>query len=122
MHRFNLLNNADLTYLDENKSQLMKLAASELENTEFELVQSQPLMGIDRLRIENILRDMLNILFQSGGQLPPAAAMLMKHYIQVAGITINLDEYMEAAAKEEQAFQARQEAENAKLANQGAPQ
>lgn len=121
MHRWNLLNRADLTYLDETKQQLFELASEELDNVEFELVQAQPLMGIDRLRAENLLRDILNILFQSGGQLPPVAAYMLRHYLQIAGVTLDLDGYMAAAAKEEQAFQAQQQADLTAAQQQGAP-
>ena len=110
MHRLNLQNAPQLTYVDEAKRQLITVAADEMTNAEFELVQSQPLMGIDRMRLETLLRDMLNILMQTGGQLPPVAAFLMKHYMQSAGIVVDMDEYLQAAQAEEAAFAAAQAA------------
>lgn len=110
-----VLNNPqDITYVDDKKAQLVQVSAQDLGNTIFMLVQSQPLMGIDRLRTETIMRDLINVTLQSGGQLSPVAAQMMRHYSQVAGIVFDTGEYEEAVAKEEQAFAAEQE----RLANE----
>lgn len=124
MHRLNLLHPKALKYIDEGKQELITLAAEELAATEFEFIQSAPLMGVDRIRAEQILRDMVNVMMQSGGQLPPVAAFMMKHYVQIAGINLDVDEYLAAAQKEVDEAQ-QQEAAAAEgaqpAAQQGAP-
>ena len=95
-----LLNAEGLEYLDERKQAIVEITAEDMQNAQFHLVQSQPLMGIDRLRATNELRDMINIMFQSGGQLPPIAELFMKHHMQMNGIPIDMDEYMRAAEKQ----------------------
>lgn len=127
MHRYNLLNPADLTYLDEQQQSLVQLNSNEIANVEFELVQSQPLMGIDRLRSENIMRDVLNILMQSGGQLSPIQEFMLDHYVRTAGIIIDMEEYKRTAMQEVEAYQQQKQAEtaeaeaNAANAQAGAP-
>lgn len=110
MHHMNMLNQADLTYVDETTSNLIQLSAQDMQATSFALVQAQPLMGIDRLRIENILREMLTILVQTGGQFTPVQAMLVRHWFGVAAININEADYEKAVQKElEMADQKRQQ-------------
>ena len=126
MHRMNLVKANDLTYMDERKQQLITIAAEDMAKAEFELVQSQPLIGVDQMRNENVMRDVLNILFQSGGQLPPVAAMLLKHYLETSSLNVDLDEYMEAAQQQQEATMRQQQAETAgaeaQAAAAGAPQ
>lgn len=119
-----LKNPQDITYVDDKKGQLVQVAASEIGKAIFQLVQSQPLMGIDRLRSETLLRDMINVTLQSGGQLSPVAALMMRHYSQIAGINMDVGDYEEAVAAEERAFAAEQErkaAEAGQGAQNGAP-
>lgn len=100
MHHLNMLNAADLTYVDEATAGLITVSAQDVNNTVFELVQSQPLMGIDRLRIENILREMLTIVIQSGGQLSPLQAAIVKHWFSVSSVNLSQDDYEKAVAEE----------------------
>lgn len=106
VHHLNLLNPQELAYVDEARQELITVAAEDYQSAEFELVQSQPLMGIDRLRAGNVLRDILNIMMQSQGQLPPIADMILEHFIQIEGVPITMEEYR-AKAAEQQEFDAR---------------
>lgn len=107
----NLLNAKELSYVDEGTFELVRMSADEIKQTEFEIVQSQPLMGIDRLRAGNVLRDVTNILFQSGGQLPPLANFMLRHFMQIEGIPISMEEYERMAQEQMMMAQAQAEAE-----------
>lgn len=100
MHHLNMLNVNDLTYVDETTAQMIQLSAQDMGASDFALVQSQPLMGIDRLRIENILREMLTIIIQSGGQLSPLQAIIVRHWFGVASVNLNEEDYEQALAEE----------------------
>lgn len=113
---------ADMHYIDEAKKQVISLAAADLQASQMVLVQSEPLIGIDRLRATTELRDMINIMFQSGGQLPPLAALYMKHYMQMSGLAIDPDEYEDALQKQLERDAAIQAAETAAAgASEGPP-
>lgn len=109
MHHLNMLNVGELTYVDETTSQMVQLAAEDINSASFSLVQSQPLMGIDRMRIENVIREMMNIMIQSGGQLTPTQAVLVKHWFSVASINVSTDEYNQAVQREMQMQQQAQQ-------------
>ena len=66
------------------------------------MIQSQPLIGVDRLRTSNDLRDMINVLFQSGGQLPPLAGLFMKHWMEMSGSLISTTDYEKAMQEQMQ--------------------
>jgi len=99
---------ATMDYIDERTNQLMEMNAEEFGANRFMLVQSQPLIGIDKLRATTELKDMINTTFQSGGVLPPIAAFYMRHYIQLSAFPIDPDEY-EQAVQEQMAFNAAQQ-------------
>jgi len=105
-------NRASMDYIDEATNQLMEINADELGQNRFMLVQSQPLIGIDKLRATNELKEMINITFQSGGQLPPIAAFYMRHYLELSAFPIDPDEY-EQAVQEQMAQQAAMQAATA---------
>lgn len=117
----NMINQNPLTYIDERSQQAFEIAQQELEQSQFMLTQAQPLIGIDRLRATNELRDMINILMQSGGQLPPLAAMFLRHYIQMAGQPIDPEVY-EAALAQQMEFNAAQNAPDGQQPPQGGGQ
>jgi hypothetical protein len=121
LQRLNLIHAADMNYVDETSGQLAKLTAEDLQRASFELVQAQPLIGIDRMRMENLLMQMINISIQSGGQLPPTAALMMEHLISISSIILNAEDYKAAAAQEQQALAEAQAAEVAAQAPSGAP-
>ena len=100
MQHLNLLNAGDMSYIDEAKKQAIQLTAADLQKSQFVLVQSELMIGVDRLRATTELRDMINVMFQSGGQLPPLAALYMKHYMQMSGLAIDPDEYEAALQKQ----------------------
>lgn len=116
MHHLNMLNAQELTYVDETSAQLITMSAEDINKATFQLVQSQPLMGIDRLRIENILREMMTILIQGGGQLSPTMAVLVRHWFGVAGVNVGFEEY-EKAIQQEMAAMAQAQAAAANEAN-----
>lgn len=107
VYHLNLLHAGDMEYVDETTRQLVTLTRDQITSAEFRLVQSQPLMGIDRLRAGNVLRDVVNILFQSQGQLPPLANAMLKHFIQIEGLPLSMAEY-EKAANQQMQMQAEQ--------------
>jgi hypothetical protein len=113
-------NRASMDYVDETTNQLMEMRAEELGGNRMMLVQSQPLMGIDKLRATNELRDMINIVFQSGGQMPPIAAFYMRHYLEMAAFPIDPQEY-EQAVEQQMQFNATQQAQQGAAPSQPGP-
>jgi hypothetical protein len=111
MQHLNLLNAQEMSYIDEAKKQAIQVSAADLQKSQFVLVQSELMIGVDRLRATTELRDMINVMFQSGGQLPPLAALYMKHYMQMSGLAIDPDEYEAALQKQLQRDAAIQAAE-----------
>ena len=110
MHHWNVLNVDSLTYFDETKKQLLKL--EDVKAIEFALVSSQPLMGHDRLRTEVVLRDLMNIMLQSGGVLSPVSETLLRHYLPVASINLSMEDFDAAIQKQQEQLAAQQNAEN----------
>ena len=100
-----------LTYVDETTQQMVELTKDDLQEAAFFIVQSQPMIGIDRLRTTNDLRDMINIMFQSGGQLPPLAGLFLKHWLEASGSLISTDDYEKAVQQTMEMEQRRAEAE-----------
>lgn len=110
LQHMNLMHAQDLTYVDENTRQLITVTSQDMLMAQFQMVQSQPLMGIDRLRLANVLRDLLNIMMQSGGQLPPISAVIMRHFLQIEGMPFDMDDYTRAAQAEQAAWEQQQAA------------
>lgn len=121
MQHQTLLNAEDMSYVDERTQRMLDLGAEDIRQSGFYLVQSQPLIGIDRLRATNELRDMINIVFQSGGQLPPIAAMLMRHHIQLNGMPIDLQDYEQAMQEQMQMQERRLQNEEARAQGGAGP-
>lgn len=111
MHYWNVQNAPSIQFLDEENKALLTLSGDDLKSSEFALVQGQPLVGIDRLRQSALLRDLVNILMQAGDQLPPVAFMFIQHYVNVAGLTISIEELEQAAARQAEEAAARASAE-----------
>lgn len=98
----NLVHADHLTYVDESTASLAELSRQDIQESGFHLIQSQPLIGVDRLRTSNDLRDMINVLFQSGGQLPPLAGLFMKHWMEMSGSLISTTDYEKAMQEQMQ--------------------
>lgn len=107
VHHLNLLNAQDLTFVREDNHQLIQLKSEDIAKAEFQLVASQPLMGIDRMRAGNVLRDLTNITLQAGPQgLAPVPALLLQHLLQIETTTLDMDDYQQALqAQQERAQQ-----------------
>lgn len=110
-----------LTYVDEQTRTLVEMTKEDLQETAYFLVQSQPMIGIDRLRVTNDLRDMINIMFQSGGQLPPLAGLFLKHWLEASGSLISMDDYQKAVDQTMEQEQQRLAAESGQPAPGGNP-
>lgn len=103
MIHFNVLAHADvLTYVDPRKHQILKVAKEDIKQAEFILTQPAMLVGIDRLRITNILEQTVNMLLQAGDQLSPLSAAFLKHLIEVAAPVIDMEDYKELVAQTQQ--------------------
>jgi hypothetical protein len=105
-------NRPTMDYIDEQTNALLEVAATEIGETRFLLTQSQPLIGIDRLRATTELRDLINLTLQSGGQLPPIAQFYMKHYMEMSAFPIDMAEYEKVLA-EQMAYEQAQAAQAA---------
>lgn len=118
----NLVHAEHLTYVDESTATLAELSKSDIQESGFHLIQSQPLIGVDRLRTSNDLRDMINVLFQSGGQLPPLAGLFMKHWMEMSGSLISTSDYDKALQEQLQMDAEIRQAELARAAGTGGAQ
>lgn len=110
-------NATEMIYVDEKTKQAVSLAASDIQGTQFMLTQPSTLVGVDRLRITNLLNSVVNMTLQAGDQMSPLTMVLLKHLIDISGITIDLADYQEAA---DAMMQAQQQQQQADLAAQAA--
>lgn len=103
MVHFNIMFNADvLTYIDPRKHEILKISKEQISQSEFILTQPSMLVGIDRLRITNILEQTVNMLLQAGDQLSPLSAAFLKHLIEVAAPVIDMEDYKELVQQTQQ--------------------
>ena len=117
----NLLNRTALNYVDERTQQALEVSAQEMEASQFMLVQAQPLIGIDRLRASSELRDLLNVVMASGGQIPPLARYILNHHMQLAGMPLDPEDFNEAIREQSEYEAQMQQAQQAASNRPGAP-